>query len=82
MNTTMTGFRWFSALHPCDLDKGSLSIGRAKSDDKCKSEIPSVYCISMDHDNTSSAHYKLYYICPCQEVRLQYYTVLAMIATI
>ena len=30
MNTNMTGFRWFSSLHPCALDKSSLSIGRVK----------------------------------------------------
>ena len=31
MNTNMTGFRWFQKyLHPCALDKSSLSIGRVK----------------------------------------------------
>ena len=29
MSTNMTGFRWFQkSLHPCPLDKSSLSIGR------------------------------------------------------
>ena len=29
MNNNMTGFSWFS-LHPCALDKSSLSFGRVK----------------------------------------------------